>query len=98
MLALALAACGGADADPGEDASGTSTGAVPSTPTVSTVPATGHAVDPPGKLTDARYYADLLVVSKRDLPPSVVARIKRLGDVEAVEPIGLSQVTLETAP
>jgi D-alanyl-D-alanine carboxypeptidase len=94
VLALALAACGGADADPAGPGTDR-TGAVPTTPAVSTATATDHAVDPPGRLTGARYYADLLVVSKHDLPASVVERIRRLRDVAAVEPIGLSQVTLE---
>ncbi|MGH3345850.1 MAG: M15 family metallopeptidase [Nocardioides sp.] len=87
---LALAACSD---DPGLVAGP----AQPTTePTSSTAtPLAENAVKAPGPLTDRLYRPDMLIFSRTELSDRMVARIERLREVAAVEPIGLGQVTIE---
>ena len=98
VAALVLAGCGtatgqGPDADPDSTTPPASGSTSPSGDEVALDPA--FAVDPPGKLEDRLLPADLLVFSEIALNADVVRQIRALGEVEAVEPLSLAQVTIE---
>lgn len=93
---LLLLACGTDDA-PGEPTrtapspSGKPSGdGTPTTPTVDE-----HTVDPPGRLEDRLWSADILVFSTERLTDSMVEQIGEVEGVAAVEVIGLGQATIE---
>ncbi len=99
---LLLAACsdpaGGKDtAEPSEDPSDVVTSSSPSpddSPTAVVDPE--HAMDPPGPFEPPAVPADILVTSDEPIPNRVVHAIKKLDDVEAVAPISIGQVVIES--
>lgn len=96
LLVLPAAGCAGR-AEPGlaPQVSATVGSADASAVTASPTPAEAHTVEPPGPLTGALEYADMLVFNQRNLSEETVRRISRLPGIEAVEPMGLAQVTIE---
>ena len=99
---LLVAACsdpaGGRDtADPSDDPTDTVTSASPSpedTPTAVVDPE--HAMDPPGPFEPPAVPADILVTSDEPIPNKTVNAIRKLKDVEAVAPISIGQVVIES--
>ncbi|MGA9748034.1 MAG: M15 family metallopeptidase [Nocardioides sp.] len=57
--------------------------------------AADNEVEPPGRLRDRLYPADMLIFSREQLSDDMVKRIRQLPEVAAVESIGLGQVTIE---
>lgn len=100
-LGMLAAACGTeSDKDP-RDAKGkpspTTSSAKPS-PTV-TVPVADpdHAVDPPGPFEGALVVSDILVYSGKPLSDDVVAKIRKLAGVKALEHLSLANVSIENS-
>jgi hypothetical protein len=98
VLLLGLTACdsgaaGGSGGEPSSSA--TAPGSAAASGGDAPVLDPAMAVDPPGPRTERLLPADILVFSQKPLSASVLRRLGRLKDVEAVEPMSLAQVTVE---
>jgi hypothetical protein len=97
-VAATLAGCGSA-AKPTAEHSSTPESRAASTPAASTIPDLGElAMDKPGKLKRPIFTSDVLVFSRKTLPDSVVAAIRHLKGVAAIDQMSMAQFFVEEQP
>jgi D-alanyl-D-alanine carboxypeptidase len=93
---LVVSACGTGSSETATPPSSTPAAHTSPTGPTSSPPANPeHAVDPPGRFRAPLQTADILVLGRQSLTPSMVRRIRHLPGVTAVEQFSWAQVSIE---
>ncbi|HET7683584.1 MAG TPA: M15 family metallopeptidase [Marmoricola sp.] len=100
VLTTLAAACGqtAERAAPTPPESSAASSSSPSATSTSSPAVSAVAMKPPGKLEDPLLSPDVLVLSQRSLPDSVIDRVRHLRGVRAVEVFSMAQFYVEEQP